>query len=188
MKIASLRNSATSRSLGRKQGSRGAPIWLSLPSSQQRRAGSIRAPAFSAPFTPSSQTCRGVTVDHTSARAGLAADLFSTRHRERMVYPPHGAVVVPEIEIIKQHALGRRILWNIPPLAPCAEHVHQTVHDFSNTNASASPAALGARRQRLIRGSRQLLRTPYSRILASIFASAHANNLHMLPKRRRCAI
>ena len=59
------------------------------------------------------------------------------------------AVPGPKVEITKQRALRRQVFGNITPLASCAQHIHEAVHDFPRLNGALASAALGRRDQGL---------------------------------------
>ena len=58
------------------------------------------------------------------------------------------ALIFPQIEVVENRGLGRQILGNIAPLAPCAQDIHDPVGDLAQIDRTLAPAAFSRRNQR----------------------------------------
>lgn len=65
-----------------------------------------------------------LTIDDGGGRAGLPLGLLSTLHIKCVVNILQCAVVGPQVEIVVDRALGRKVLGHRAPLAPRAQHIH----------------------------------------------------------------
>ena len=72
------------------------------------------------------------------------------------------AVVIPQIEIIEERALGWKVFGNIAPLTARAQYIHDPVDDLAHIDFSLSPAMFGRTNQR--RDVRPLLVRQIARI------------------------
>src|ERR1700729_3295749 len=63
--------------------------------------------------------------------------------------PIQRAVAMPPRKIVMQRASGRKVFWDIPPLAAGAQDVHHAVHDGSHVRPPLTAAAFSGRDQRL---------------------------------------
>jgi hypothetical protein len=72
------------------------------------------------------------------------------------------AVVIPQIEIIEERALGWKVFGNIAPLTARAQYIHNPVDDLAHIDFSLSPAMFGRTNQR--RDVRPLLVRQIARI------------------------
>src|ERR1700721_1796920 len=63
--------------------------------------------------------------------------------------PIQRAVAMPPRKIVMQRAAGRKVFWNIPPLAAGAQDVHHAVHDGPHVDPPLTAAAFSGRDQRL---------------------------------------
>jgi|SoimicMinimDraft_4_1059732.scaffolds.fasta_scaffold14566_2 hypothetical protein len=59
------------------------------------------------------------------------------------------AVAIPPRKVVMQRAAGRKVFWNIAPLAAGAQDVHDAVHDRAHVGSPLAAAAFSGRNQRL---------------------------------------
>ena len=103
-----------------------------------------------------------LAVDDAGGRAGLAPDHLSALHVQDVVNAFQRAVVVPQIEIIEERALGWKVFGNIAPLTARAQYIHDPVDDLAHIDFPLSPATLCRGNQR--RDVRPLLVRQIARI------------------------
>src|SRR6202021_159269 len=63
--------------------------------------------------------------------------------------PIQRAVAMPPRKIVMQRAAGRKVFWDVPPLAAGAQDVHHAVHDGPHVDPPLTAAASRGRDQRL---------------------------------------
>jgi len=86
------------------------------------------------------------------------------------------AVPVPKVEITKQRALRRQVLWEITPLASRAQHIHEGRSRFPALNGALASAAFAGgikgRRATTHRSSDRWIRS-LSRLYLGRFSDVH---------------
>jgi hypothetical protein len=100
---------------------------------------------YSAPFFCA---FHALAVDDGGGGAGLSPELFAALHIKRMMDILQRAVVSPQVEIIVERALRRKILGRIAPLAPRAQHVHDPIHNFAHIHLALAAPMFGRGNQR----------------------------------------
>src|SRR3984893_6310535 len=103
-----------------------------------------------------------LAIDDAGGWAGLALHRLSAFHVKRVVNVLQRAVVIPQIEIIEERALGWKVFGNIAPLTARAQYIHDPVDDLAHIDFSLSPAMFGRTNQR--RDVRPLLVRQIARI------------------------
>src|SRR5215475_1905464 len=90
-----------------------------------------------------------LAVDDASCGAGLSLRLLAASDLQCMMDPIQRAVANPPRKIVVQCAARRKVFWNRPPLAACAQDVHHAVHDGSHVGPPLTAATSRRRDQRL---------------------------------------
>lgn len=91
-------------------------------------------------------------IDDGGAGTGFPPFLLAHRHIERMMDALQRAVPVPQVEIVVDRALGRKVLGQPLPLAARPQNVEDGVEHLADIDLAPAPAALGGWDQR--RGQR----------------------------------
>src|SRR3954465_14654403 len=104
-------------------------------------AGRSRPPFFSA--------LHALAVNDRDRRACLPRGLLAARHVERVMKAIERAVPAPELEVVVPRRARRQVLGDSPPLAACAEDVHQPVHPLAHVHRSVVAATFARPDERL---------------------------------------
>jgi hypothetical protein len=89
-----------------------------------------------------------LAVNDAGGWAAFTSHRLSALHVQCVVNVFQRAVVVPQIEIIKECALGWKVFGNIAPLTARAQHIHDPVDDLAHIDFALSSAMFGRRNQR----------------------------------------
>ena len=90
-----------------------------------------------------------LTVDDASRRRCLSVCLFSTAYVKSMVDFVQSAILMPSTKIVVYGAFGRKILWQISPLATSAQDVQQTIYEFTHIRTTLASSWFCRRNKRL---------------------------------------
>ena len=89
-----------------------------------------------------------MAIDDGCGRAGFALALLAALHIKRVMDPIERAVVAPQVKIVVHRAARRQVFRDRPPLASCAQNIHDPVHYFAHIDVALVAAALGRWNQR----------------------------------------
>src|SRR3954465_11858985 len=104
-------------------------------------AGRSRPPFFSA--------LHALAVNDRDRRACLPRGLLAALHIERVMNAIERAVPAPELEVVVPRRARRQVLGDSPPLAACAEDVHQPVHHLAHVHRALVAATFARPDERL---------------------------------------
>lgn len=89
-----------------------------------------------------------LAVDDGGGGRGFALGVLATFDVERVMNAVEDAAPAPIAKVAIHCAFRRKILGDIAPLAARAQHIHDTVEDFSHVGFALAPATLGGRNER----------------------------------------